>query len=96
MQHRMDTEVPFRVFMALVFGFEAVAIMEGVLADLRKRDRRIYTLSCYCWKWWGLIPVILIGLALHLIIKPKNAPVIVRPIIVVKRNGRIDECISAA
>lgn len=70
--YRLDTSVGVRGAIGGLFGYETVAIFEGLQADLRGSPRHLRTISGYCWHHPWLIPLILGGLLWHLLVRPKN------------------------
>jgi hypothetical protein len=59
-------DLTLRALGVLVFGYETVAIVEGLIADSKKRQRRFLTASHHAWRIPYLRFVLMAALAIHL------------------------------
>ena len=69
---RIDTSVGARAVVDAAFGYEFVAIFDGLQAEIRGSRRRLRAISGYCWHHPRLVPLVLGFFLWHLVVRPKN------------------------
>jgi hypothetical protein len=67
---RIDLLPPVRAVAGCVFIAEGILCLESVAAQRAGRNPRALTITRYCWQHPRLVPVVLAGLAAHLLLKP--------------------------